>query len=195
MNSDYLNIQHSVASPQGAWFAGSNSTNNQLASSVGTGWVFQIERLFRGAGAGTGGESQNGGSGSQGGGGSGGGGSSTATGTVVLSTGSVQSITIISGGSGYTLPPIVSFCGGGGSGAVGTAILTNGSVTDVTINNGGSSYNSSISVLFGTNCPSGGGGGGGGGGDLGFIYIKKNLAYLDYYILNPFLKSLMAILS
>lgn len=119
-----------------------------------------------------------------GGGGSGGGGATTAIGTVVLSANVVQSVTINSGGSGYSSVPSVLFCGGGGSGATGTAVLTNGSVSSVTINNGGSNYTTVPTIVFNSSCPTGGGGGGGsggGGGDLGFIQSPlskyNNLAY------------------
>ena len=94
----------------------------------------------------------------------------TATGTAVMSSGSVASVTIDNGGSGYgTTAPTVAFCDGGGSGAVGTAVLSAGAVASVTIDNGGANYSSPPSVLFGGTC-SAGGAGGGGGGDSGFLY-------------------------
>ena len=37
---DYLNIQHSVATPASTWYAGANSTNNQADATAGSGWVF-----------------------------------------------------------------------------------------------------------------------------------------------------------
>ncbi|OGZ69892.1 MAG: hypothetical protein A3F47_01110 [Candidatus Staskawiczbacteria bacterium RIFCSPHIGHO2_12_FULL_38_11] len=40
INSDYLNIQHSVASPATTWFAGTNSTDNQATADAGSGWIF-----------------------------------------------------------------------------------------------------------------------------------------------------------
>jgi autotransporter-associated beta strand protein len=74
--SDYLNIQHSVVSPSvGRWFAGTNSVDNQNVASAGSGWIFQVEVIYRGGGGGAaGGESVDGGGGGVGGGGSGGGG-------------------------------------------------------------------------------------------------------------------------
>lgn len=72
--SDYLSIQHSIAGPEGKWFAGTNSVNNQNVASAGSGWIFQVEVIYRGGGGGAGGESQNGGGGGQGGGDQGGGG-------------------------------------------------------------------------------------------------------------------------
>jgi len=42
VNCDYLNIQHSVASPASTWYAGANSTNNQAVATVGSGWIFTI---------------------------------------------------------------------------------------------------------------------------------------------------------
>jgi hypothetical protein len=72
--SDYLSIQHSIAGPEGKWFAGTNSVDNQNVASAGSGWIFQVEVIYRGGGGGAGGESQNGGGGGQGGGDQGGGG-------------------------------------------------------------------------------------------------------------------------
>ncbi|MDE2399713.1 MAG: hypothetical protein KGL67_01740, partial [Patescibacteria group bacterium] len=111
-----------------------------------------------------------------GGGAEGSGGRTTAAGTAVLSTNTVGSVSIISGGSGYgTTPPSVSFCGGGGTGAAGTAVLTAGAVSGVTMTNNGTNYTSAPTVVFGGTC--GGTGGGAGGGDSGFLYHFNNLAY------------------
>ncbi len=38
--SDYLNIQHAVATPANTWYAGTHSTNNQGDSTAGSGWIF-----------------------------------------------------------------------------------------------------------------------------------------------------------
>jgi hypothetical protein len=66
----------------------------------------------------------------------------------------VASVTINSGGSGYTSAPAVSFTGGGGSGATATATVSStGRVTAITMTNGGSGYTSAPVVAF-----SGGGG-------------------------------------
>ena len=40
VSSDYLNIQHSVATPASTWYAGANSTNNQAVATAGSGWIF-----------------------------------------------------------------------------------------------------------------------------------------------------------
>ena len=40
ISSDYLNIQHSVATPSSTWYAGTNSTNNQSVATAGSGWNF-----------------------------------------------------------------------------------------------------------------------------------------------------------
>jgi hypothetical protein len=40
VNCDYLNIQHSVATPANTWYAGTNSINNQDIVTVGSGWIF-----------------------------------------------------------------------------------------------------------------------------------------------------------
>ena len=66
---------------------------------------------------------------------------------------SVASVTVNSGGSGYTSAPVVSFTGGGGSGAAATATVAAGQVTAITMTSGGSGYTSAPTVAF-----SGGGG-------------------------------------
>lgn len=40
VSSDYLNIQHCVATGGASWFAGANSTNNQGVATAGSGWIF-----------------------------------------------------------------------------------------------------------------------------------------------------------
>lgn len=40
ISSDYLNIQHSVATPSSTWYAGTHSTNNQAVATAGSGWTF-----------------------------------------------------------------------------------------------------------------------------------------------------------
>jgi len=41
VSADYLNIQHSVATPTAlTWYAGANSTNNQGVATGGSGWIF-----------------------------------------------------------------------------------------------------------------------------------------------------------
>ena len=65
-------------------------------------------------------------------------------------SGGVTSITIISGGSGYTRAPPITFTGGGGSGAMATCTITspvNGSINTVTITNAGSGYTSAPIVI------------------------------------------------
>ena len=65
-------------------------------------------------------------------------------------SGGVNSVTISSGGSGYTSNFPVSFSGGGSgaSGAAGTAIVSGGAVTSVTITSAGTGYTASPSVSF-----------------------------------------------
>ncbi|MDQ3075968.1 MAG: hypothetical protein M3Q34_02475 [bacterium] len=52
VDSDYLNIQHSIATPGGTWSAGDNSTNNQSVASAGSGWFFVRNNTYRGGGSG-----------------------------------------------------------------------------------------------------------------------------------------------
>jgi hypothetical protein len=66
---------------------------------------------------------------------------------------SVASVTVNSGGSGYTSPPTVIFTGGGGSGATAITTVSSGRITGVTMASGGSGYTSAPTVSF-----SGGGG-------------------------------------
>ena len=75
----------------------------------------------------------------------------------------VGSVTITTGGSGYTSAPTVTFSGGGGSVAAGTAVLTSGAVTSVTLTNAGTGYTSAPTVSF-----SGGGGSGAAGTSVMF---------------------------
>lgn len=51
ISSDYLNIQHSVATPTGTWYAGTHSTNNQAVTTAGSGWIFSAvsNRIWSGA--------------------------------------------------------------------------------------------------------------------------------------------------
>ncbi|MEO8034990.1 MAG: hypothetical protein ABI837_11215 [Acidobacteriota bacterium] len=62
--------------------------------------------------------------------------------------GSIGSVTVTAGGSGYTSSPAVSFTGGGGSGATATATIAGGKVVSVSITNGGSGYTTVPTVSF-----------------------------------------------
>jgi hypothetical protein len=42
ISSDWLNIQHSVATPATTWYAGANSVNNQAVATAGSGWIFTV---------------------------------------------------------------------------------------------------------------------------------------------------------
>jgi hypothetical protein len=78
---------------------------------------------------------------------------------MVYNAGPVSSVTVTSGGSGYTVAPTVGFSGGGGSGATATAQIdpVAGTVTNVTIVTGGTGYSSAPTVVF-TNDATGGSG-------------------------------------
>lgn len=71
----------------------------------------------------------------------------------VTQEGSLSSITLTSGGTGYTSAPSVALTGGG-TGATATAIVSGGSVTGFTITNPGSGYTSAPAIAL-----TGGGGG------------------------------------
>lgn len=73
---------------------------------------------------------------------------STATATATTTSGSVSAVNVVSGGSGYTSAPAVTFSGGGGTGAAATAVVTDGVVTAVNVTNGGTGYTSAPSVTI-----------------------------------------------
>lgn len=77
--------------------------------------------------------------------------------TPVVTSGVITGYNIISGGSGYSTAPTVSFSSAFGSGAAATASVSGGSVTALTITNGGSGYpNRGIQVLTTTGIAKGG---------------------------------------
>lgn len=63
-------------------------------------------------------------------------------------SGQVVSISMTTGGSGYTAPPTVTFSGGGGTGAVGVAHMAGTLVESVVITNGGTGYTSAPTVIL-----------------------------------------------
>ena len=46
ISSNYLNIQHSVATPANTWYAGANSINNNSVTTAGSGWVFSASPRY-----------------------------------------------------------------------------------------------------------------------------------------------------
>jgi len=70
-------------------------------------------------------------------------------------TDGVVSTSGLSGGSGYTSAPTVTFTGGGGTGAAATATISGGAITAITITDPGAGYTSAPTIGF-----SGGGGSG-----------------------------------
>jgi hypothetical protein len=67
--------------------------------------------------------------------------------TPLIPSGGVGSVTLNTGGSGYTSAPTVGFTGGGGTGATATASLSAG-VTGLALTNGGTGYASAPTVTF-----------------------------------------------
>jgi len=63
-------------------------------------------------------------------------------------SGQVVSISMTTGGSGYTAPPSVTFSGGGGNGAVGVAHMAGTQVESVVLTNGGTGYTSAPTVTL-----------------------------------------------
>lgn len=62
--------------------------------------------------------------------------------------GTITSITLTNGGTGYTGTPTVSFSGGGGTGAAANAVVVGGVVTAIEITNVGSGYTSAPIVTI-----------------------------------------------
>ena len=90
-----------------------------------------------------------------------------ATGSVTVSGGVITGITIISGGSGHTVAPLVNIQPSShyvpnGTGATATTTITNGVITGATITNGGSGYGAAneVNIFFGLCAGLGGGPGG-----------------------------------
>jgi hypothetical protein len=73
----------------------------------------------------------------------------TAKATAVLDGTTVDTITVDSGGYGYTSAPAVAIVGGGGSGATATATLTGDTVTSISVTAPGSSYETTPLVRIG----------------------------------------------
>ncbi len=74
----------------------------------------------------------------------------------VLSGGTVASVTVVDGGSGYTVAPAVTFSGGGGTGATATATISGGVVTTINVVTPGSGYTTEPLVnVFSTQSPLG----------------------------------------
>lgn len=63
-----------------------------------------------------------------------------------VSGGAVTALTIINGGSGFSVAPTIAFSGGGGTGATATATITNGVITSVTITAPGTGYTTAPTV-------------------------------------------------
>ena len=66
-------------------------------------------------------------------------------------SGQVVSLSLTTGGSGYTAPPAVSFSGGGGTGASGIAHMAGTQVESVVITNGGTGYTAAPTVTIAGN--------------------------------------------
>jgi fibronectin-binding autotransporter adhesin len=165
----YLFVQDSGCSSSNDITPG-NKVFNQ--GNNGTCWKF----IVRSGGSSSVGDNVPGSNGSGGGGGGQGGqgGSAQAVAVVTLQGGSINSVDVTSGGSGYVVIPLVCFAGGSPSVAgAGTAVISSGAVTSITITISGSGYQSTPTVVIGApgssggTCSSGGGGGGTGGGGGG----------------------------
>tara|TARA_B100001113_G_scaffold60027_1_gene45450 strand:- start:11104 stop:12237 length:1134 start_codon:yes stop_codon:yes gene_type:complete len=65
----------------------------------------------------------------------------------------IASVTVTSGGTGYSSAPTVSFTGAGGTGGAGTTVLSSGAVQSVTITAAGRGYTSNPTVVFNGGSP------------------------------------------
>jgi len=66
-------------------------------------------------------------------------------------SGQIVSVSMVTGGSGYTAPPAVSLSGGGGNGAVLLSHMAGTMVDSVVIVNGGTGYTSAPTVTIAGN--------------------------------------------
>lgn len=66
----------------------------------------------------------------------------------ISAAGSVDSITVSAGGTGYTSAPTVALTGGGGTGATAIATVAGGVITGVTVTAPGSGYTTAPTVAF-----------------------------------------------
>lgn len=72
----------------------------------------------------------------------------TATATAVVTSGSVTSVNVDTGGTKYEGLVTVTFSGGGGTGATATATVTDGVITMITVTNGGTGYATAPTVTI-----------------------------------------------
>lgn len=73
----------------------------------------------------------------------------TAGAQALVISGFVYDAVVTNGGSGYSVPPTVTFIGGGGSGATATAFITNnGTVIDIRVDSAGTGYTSPPAVVI-----------------------------------------------
>ena len=86
--------------------------------------------------------------------------------------GTVTSVAVTSGGSGYSSAPAVTISGGGGSGATATATMSGSSVAGLTITNPGSGYTSNPTLTI-----AGTGWGGSGSTATGTATISSDVVY------------------
>lgn len=66
----------------------------------------------------------------------------------IAQPGTLQALSLTSGGTGYTSAPTVAISGGGGTGATATAVIANGAVTGFNITDPGSGYTSTPTVAL-----------------------------------------------
>jgi hypothetical protein len=93
---------------------------------------------------------------------------------------SIQSISVLTGGSGYITAPTVEIYGDG-SGAIATAEVVNGVVTSITIVNSGTGYTQAVAQIVG----------GGGSGASVYITLSGNVVPLRSFYYNGGIKNIL----
>jgi hypothetical protein len=68
--------------------------------------------------------------------------------SAIVANGKISSISLIDGGSGYTVAPTVKIIGGGGKGAKITCTVSGGAVTAITLVHDGNFYTSNPVIIF-----------------------------------------------
>lgn len=74
--------------------------------------------------------------------------SSATLGLVIITSNSVTSVGLTTGGSGYNYPPEITFSGGGGEGAGAITVIDQGVIVAILITSGGTGYTSTPSVIL-----------------------------------------------
>ena len=72
-----------------------------------------------------------------------------ATAVATVKRGQITGVRVVSGGSGYTIPPFIQFRGDDGFGAIATAAIRNGAVVSIAVTSPGAGYATVPTVIIG----------------------------------------------